>query len=58
MANPEHLKILKQGLEAWNACRKDNPDAAADLMGADLSRAGPVFFVTVVPARFPDTAWR
>ena len=25
MANPEHLKILKQGVEAWNQWRKANP---------------------------------
>jgi hypothetical protein len=49
MANQEHLKILKQGVEAWNKWRKKNPKIkpelrAADLIGtklsgADLSRA-------------------
>lgn len=44
MANPEHLKILKQGVKAWNEWRKDNsyivPDLSeAKLSGADLSKA-------------------
>ena len=26
MANPEHLKILKQGVEVWNKWREENPD--------------------------------
>ena len=46
MANPEHLQILKQGVEAWNTWRRENessrPDlsvttlVSADLRGADL----------------------
>ena len=54
MANPEHMEILKQGVETWNAWRSDvlkgSPDlnwahlaradlSNADLMGADLSQA-------------------
>ena len=49
MANPEHLKILKQGVETWNARRRANPSmlpdftraslSAAQLVGADLNRA-------------------
>ena len=44
MANPEHLRILQQGVEAWNQWRRENrglyPDLSrADLSGADLSRA-------------------
>ena len=31
MANPEHLKILKQGVEVWNKWREDNPDVYPDL---------------------------
>jgi len=37
MANPEHLQILKQGVEAWNAWRKQNEDIRPDLTSTDLS---------------------
>jgi uncharacterized protein YjbI with pentapeptide repeats len=36
MANEEHLKLLKQGVEIWNQWRKDNPEIRPDLNGADL----------------------
>jgi hypothetical protein len=36
MANPEHLAILKQGVEAWNQWREENPKIRPDLRGADL----------------------
>ncbi len=39
MANPEHLKILKQGVEAWNRWREEKPDQSIDLSGADLREA-------------------
>jgi len=43
MANEEHLKILKQGVEAWNEWRKQNaviPDLSEiSLIGADFRRA-------------------
>jgi uncharacterized protein YjbI with pentapeptide repeats len=44
MANPEHLEIIKQGVEKWNRWRVENteikPDLSeADLRGANLSRA-------------------
>jgi uncharacterized protein YjbI with pentapeptide repeats len=44
MANPEHVAILKQGVDVWNAWRR-NPDTRwpdlrrADLAGANLRRA-------------------
>ena len=38
MANEEHLKILKQGVEQWNKWRLEN-DIRPDLGGADLSDA-------------------
>lgn len=44
MANPEHLKILKQGVEVWNRWREENPGIRPDLqkvdfMGEDLRNA-------------------
>jgi hypothetical protein len=39
MANPEHLAILKQGVEVWNKWRLDNGDIAIDLHRANLSGA-------------------
>ncbi|MCB9451399.1 MAG: toll/interleukin-1 receptor domain-containing protein [Anaerolineaceae bacterium] len=39
MANPEHLDILKQGVEIWNQWRKDNPDVVPDLCESNLLRA-------------------
>ncbi|MCF7810983.1 toll/interleukin-1 receptor domain-containing protein, partial [bacterium] len=37
MANPEHVKIIKQGVEVWNKWREDNPDIRPDLQEADLA---------------------
>jgi len=36
MANPEHLAILKKGIEAWNRWRVENPDIRPNFSGADL----------------------
>ncbi len=36
MVNPEHLKILNQGVNVWNEWRANNPDVYPDLHGADL----------------------
>jgi hypothetical protein len=36
MANQEHLGILKQGVEAWNQWRKENPYVRPDLREEDL----------------------
>ena len=37
MADESHLKILRQGVEAWNRWRKENPTIRPALSGADLS---------------------
>lgn len=39
MANPEHLAILKQGVEDWNKWRDKNRDVQPDLIGANLRGA-------------------
>ncbi len=37
MANPEHLAILKQGVEVWNQWREEKREPRPDLSRADLS---------------------
>jgi uncharacterized protein YjbI with pentapeptide repeats len=39
MANEEHLAILRQGVDVWNAWRKANPDVRAYLPGVNLNSA-------------------
>ena len=39
MANPEHMKVLAQGAEAWNSWRRQHPKVKPDLEGAILTRA-------------------
>lgn len=39
MANPEHLNLLRQGVEVWNRWRKEHPEIQPDLSGADLHSA-------------------
>ena len=39
MANPEHLKILKQGVELWNKWREEGLDVIPDLNHASLREA-------------------
>lgn len=36
MANEEHLKILRQGVEVWNNWRKKHPRIKPDLFEANL----------------------
>ncbi len=36
MANAEHLKILRDGVETWNDWRVEHPDCKPDLSGANL----------------------
>lgn len=37
MANEEHLKILKQGVDVWNQWREDNPEVTPNLTLSNLS---------------------
>ena len=39
MANPEHVGILKQGVEVWSRWRKKNTEILPDLSEANLSEA-------------------
>jgi hypothetical protein len=39
MANDEHVALLKQGVDAWNAWREENLNIRPDLSGADLHGA-------------------
>ena len=39
MANPEHLEILKQGVEQWNKWRERHSDVRRNLSAANLSAA-------------------
>jgi uncharacterized protein YjbI with pentapeptide repeats len=39
MANDEHVALLKQGVDAWNAWREKNPDIRPDLSEVDLRDA-------------------
>jgi hypothetical protein len=38
MANDEHVALLKQGVDAWNAWRDENPKVVPDLSGANLMK--------------------
>jgi uncharacterized protein YjbI with pentapeptide repeats len=38
MANQEHLGILRQGADAWNAWRRGDTSASPDLAGANLRK--------------------
>jgi Pentapeptide repeats (8 copies) len=39
MANEGHVAKLKEGVDAWNAWRRENPDIRPDLSVAELSEA-------------------
>jgi len=38
-SNSEHIEIIKQGVDAWNRWRLENPDVAPDLCSAELTEA-------------------
>jgi hypothetical protein len=44
MANPDHLRILQQGVNAWNAWRGREPSITPDLSGANLRSFIPWIF--------------
>jgi len=52
MANPEHLANLKEGVEAWNRWRADNPDVVPDLEKAEIE------IVNLAGINFNKTALR
>jgi uncharacterized protein YjbI with pentapeptide repeats len=39
MANEEHLKLIKQGVDVWHRWRSEHPNARPDLSRANLRRA-------------------
>ena len=39
MANPEHLAMLKEGVEVWNQWRREHPEADLDFSNTDLRGA-------------------
>ena len=39
MANPEHLEILRQGVEVWNQWREEHPTIQPNLREIDLDSA-------------------
>jgi hypothetical protein len=39
VADEEHLKIIRQGVDVWNEWRKKNPELIPDLSGANLAEA-------------------
>jgi uncharacterized protein YjbI with pentapeptide repeats len=39
MANPEQVRILRNGVEAWNKWRSENPDIRPDLRNISLHKA-------------------
>jgi len=53
MANEKHLAILKQGVDAWNAWREENPEVRPHLSGARLTGAN----LKGVDLRGADLSW-
>ena len=39
MANEDHVALLRQGAEPWNACRRTASAVTPDLSASDLSAA-------------------
>lgn len=55
MANPEHLKILKQGVEAWNKWREENPEVRPDLSEIKFSETSVFWFLKNVRGAEPGS---
>ncbi|MFZ1137393.1 MAG: pentapeptide repeat-containing protein, partial [Candidatus Korobacteraceae bacterium] len=61
MANPEHLAILKQGVEKWNQWRRQYPENWPDLSNVpDLGHAvfGEYEVSLEVESLFKSARWR
>ena len=61
MANPEHLAILKHGVELWHRWQQEFPELTPDLQGSDMQSvnlakadvSGPDFEEADLPMRSP-----
>jgi uncharacterized protein YjbI with pentapeptide repeats len=59
VADPEHLDLLRQGVEAWNAWRGKKPQVVSDLSGADLRGANLVGArISSTPPIIPGDRWQ
>ena len=45
MANPEHLARLAEGVESWNAWRRENLSVEPDLMCGGFTWEEPLTFI-------------
>ena len=58
MANPEHLAILKQGVDAWNKWRKENPEVCPDLTYCNLNEyplvRGEIILLDIIEHEFDE----
>jgi hypothetical protein len=57
MANPEHLAILKQGVEVWNRWRKENPRIIPDLSGRVSLRGANLACINLAKANIRLRSW-
>jgi hypothetical protein len=55
MANPEHLAVLKEGVERWNRWRGEVPEVRPDLEAADL-RGEDFSMSDLVALKHPDAS--
>jgi hypothetical protein len=49
MANDEHVALLKQGVDAWNVWREENPDIRPDLILIPQEEPGMFDFIRKFP---------